>query len=227
MILITGASKGIGKYLMEKFQEAGQVVHGTYHTSLPLKKNLAFYTKVDISNFLEVKNWISQKTVEGDKIVLINCGGTNYNSFAHKADIEKWKAVIDVNLMGSFNAISAVLPKMREQNFGRIINFSSIVAQKGIPGTSAYAASKAALWGMTKSIAVENASKGITINNLNLGYFDIGMISDVPEKFLSIIKAEIPKGELGDPLNIFQAVKFLIDSDYTTGTSIDINAALF
>jgi acetoacetyl-CoA reductase/3-oxoacyl-[acyl-carrier protein] reductase len=129
--------------------------------------------------------------------------------------------------MGSFNAISAILPHMREKGYGRIINMSSIVAQKGIPGTSAYAASKAALWGMSKSIAAENSIKGITINNLNLGYFDIGMISDVPEDFLKIIKNSIPTKNLGNPTNIMDAITFLIKSDYTNGTTIDINAGLF
>jgi acetoacetyl-CoA reductase/3-oxoacyl-[acyl-carrier protein] reductase len=116
---------------------------------------------------------------------------------------------------------------MREQGYGRIINFSSVVAQKGIPGTSAYAASKAALWGLTKSIAVENASKGITINNLNLGYFDIGMIKDVPDEMLSIIKKSIPQQKLGEPENILKAVEFLINADYMTGSSIDLNGGLF
>lgn len=227
MILITGASKGIGKYLMEKLEDSGNTVFGTYNTTLPEEKDKLFLTKIDITNYIEVKKWVDQKTDGEEKIILINCAGTNYNSFAHKSDIEKWKKVIDVNLIGSFNLINAVLPIMRENRYGRIINLSSIVAQKGIPGTSAYAASKSALWGLTKSIAVENAKKGITINNLNLGYFNIGMIKEVPEGFLTIMKKEIPTGELGSPDNIFSAVNFLIESDYTTGTSIDINAGLF
>lgn len=227
MILITGASKGIGKYLMEKLQMSGHKVFGTYNTTLPGKNDSLLLTKVDITNYSEVKTWVDQQTFENERITLINCAGTNYNSFAHKADLVKWKRVIEVNLIGSFNAINAVLPKMREQSFGRIINLSSIVAQKGIPGTSAYAASKSALWGLTKSIAIENAKKGITINNLNLGYFNIGMIKDVPEDFLTIIKNEIPIGELGNPENIINAVEFLMDSDYITGSSIDINAGLF
>jgi NAD(P)-dependent dehydrogenase (short-subunit alcohol dehydrogenase family) len=116
---------------------------------------------------------------------------------------------------------------MREQGYGRIINFSSIVAETGIPGTSAYAASKAGLWGMARSIAVENASKGITINNLNLGYFDIGMINEVSEEYQQIVKKKIPTGKFGDPGNIFNAVKFLIESDYINGTSIDINGGIY
>jgi len=227
MILITGASKGIGRYLMEKFQESGEIVFGTYNTTLPDTKDALVLTKVDITNSLEVASWINDKAKSGEQLILINCAGTNYNSFAHKTDLKLWKRVIDVNLMGTFNSISAILPLMRERGYGRIINMSSIVAQKGIPGTSAYAASKAALWGMSKSIAAENATKGITINNLNLGYFDIGMISDVPKDFLKIIKKGIPTESLGNPSNILEAVRFLINSDYTTGTSLDINAGLF
>ena len=169
------------------------------------------------------------ETIKGkiSKLTLINCAGNNYNSFAHKADVDNWSQVIDVNLTGTFNVIRTVLPIMREEGYGRIINFSSIVAQMGIPGTSAYAASKAGLWGLSKSIAVENAAKGITINNLNLGYFDIGMIKEVPEKFQEIIKEKIPTRNFGNPENIFNAVKFLMETDYINGTSIDINAGLF
>ncbi|MCF8367451.1 MAG: SDR family oxidoreductase [Bacteroidales bacterium] len=225
-ILITGASRGIGKYLLNMFKNEGTEVFGTYFSTAPEKKNSNLY-KVNIGEYSEVKTWVEQVVKDGDQIVLINCAGTNYNSFAHKADLAKWKSVIDINLMGSFHLIHALLPYMRNVEFGRIINFASIVAQKGIPGTSAYAASKAALWGMTKSIAAENAKKGITINSLNLGYFNIGMITEVPEEFLNIIKKEIPKGDLGDPKNILDIVKFLINSDYTTGTTFDINGGLF
>jgi acetoacetyl-CoA reductase/3-oxoacyl-[acyl-carrier protein] reductase len=123
--------------------------------------------------------------------------------------------------------INALLPKMREQNFGRIINFASIVAQSGIPGTSAYAASKAGLWGMTKAIAVENATKGITINNLNLGYFDIGMIQDVPVEMQEVIKSKIPGKQFGNPDDIFKVVKYLSAAAYITGTSVDVNGGLF
>jgi acetoacetyl-CoA reductase/3-oxoacyl-[acyl-carrier protein] reductase len=90
-----------------------------------------------------------------------------------------------------------------------------------------YAASKAGLWGMTRSIAVENASKGITINNLNLGYFDIGMISEVSKEYQEIVKQKIPTKKFGDPQNILNAVRFIIDSDYLNGTSLDVNGGLF
>lgn len=227
MIIITGASRGIGKYLFEKFSEKGEEVIGTFNTTSPDGKYSNKYFQVDISDSIQVEKWIESIKNNLSHITLLNCAGNNYNSFAHKADTAHWRNVIDVNLIGTFNVIHTMLPIMRQQGYGRIINFSSIVAQMGIPGTSAYAASKSGLWGMVKSIAVENARKGITINNLNLGYFDIGMITEVPEEFQNIIKQKIPTGNFGDPVNIFNAVKFLINSEYTNGTSIDINAGLY
>lgn len=227
MILITGASKGIGKFLMQKYLEIGEKVQGTYNSSIPDELHKEFYSKIDITSYSEVSEWINRVCETNENLVLLNCAGGNYNAISHKADIKKWVELININLIGTFNVIKAVLPIMRERGFGRIINFASIVAQKGIPGTSAYAASKSGLWGMTRSIAVENAKKGITINNLNLGYFDIGMITEVPEEMLTFIKKEIPTGELGNPENIFNAVNFLIKSDYINGTSIDISAGLY
>ena len=115
---------------------------------------------------------------------------------------------------------------MREQEYGRIINLSSVVAQTFVPGTSAYAASKSALWGMTRSIAIENSKKGITINNLNLGYYNLGMIDEVPEDYKKKIKSKIPSGNLGDPKVIYAAIKFLMENDYINGTSIDMNSGI-
>lgn len=226
-ILITGASRGIGLFLMQKLKAEGNQVFGTYNLTEPPNELKEHFAKVDVTDFLHIQKWVNSNCTLNDQIVLINCAGGNYNAVAHKADVEKWKHLIDVNLVGTFSMINAILPLMREKGYGRIINFSSIVAQKGIPGTSAYAASKSALWGMTKAIAAENAKKGITVNNLNLGYFDIGMITEVPEQILDGIKKTIPVQQLGNPENIYNAVKFLIDSDYITGTSLDINGGLF
>jgi NAD(P)-dependent dehydrogenase (short-subunit alcohol dehydrogenase family) len=226
-VFITGASRGIGLFLMERLIDAGYDVYGTYNNSSPPENISSQLSQIDVSNHREVRSWITALAEKGDRLIAINCAGSNYNSFAHKADAILWKNVIDVNLMGTFNVINNILPYMRENGFGRIINFASIVAQKGIPGTSAYAASKAALWGLSRSIAMENAKRGITINNLNLGYFDIGMITDVPEPILERIKGTIPSQELGDPENIYNAVMFIINNEYMNGTSIDINGGLF
>jgi len=226
MIIITGASRGIGKYLMQKFLDEGEKVCGTYQTTTPDEKLKPFMKKVDVSNHKDIDAWINGLDSVPEKITLLNCAGTNYNAFAHKADPETWAQVVGVNLIGTFNMIHALLPLMREQKYGRIINFASVVGQMGVPGTSAYAASKTGMYGLTKSIAIENASKGITINNLRLGYFDIGMITEVPKKFQQAIKDKIPTGQFGDPQNIWNAVQFLRESDYVNGTNLDMSAAI-
>lgn len=227
MIVITGASRGVGKYLFEEYVSNGEIVHGTYNTTTPINisENGKFH-QVDIEKYDQIENFIKRIGLI-ENLTLINCAGISYNAFAHKSDIEKWKKVIDVNLMGTFNVIRSLLVKMRENNFGRIINFSSVTAQKGTPGISAYSASKSALWGLSKSIAVENASKGITINNINLGYSELGMINQVPEKFKEIIKGQIPSGNFCKKEDIFKCVEFIRSNDYLTGTSIDLNGGIF
>jgi NAD(P)-dependent dehydrogenase (short-subunit alcohol dehydrogenase family) len=226
MKIITGASRGIGKYLLERYISLGEAVYGTFLSTMPSSEYASHYSRVDVSDYTDVSNWINSITLS-EKIELINCAAVNYNSFAHKADPELWKKSIEINLTGSFNMICALLPVMRKNNYGRIINFSSVVAQTGVAGTSAYAASKAGLWGLTKAIAVENASKGITINNLNLGYFQIGMGQDILPEMREKLKERIPSNKFGDPENIFEAINFLIENNYINGTSIDINGGLF
>lgn len=227
MIIITGASRGVGAYLFKKYESTGENVFGTYNMTKPQDngKN-GVYNQVNVVNYNEVDNWINGIKDLKD-ITLINCAGISYNSFTHKSDVEKWKNVIDVNLIGTYNVIRSVLVHMRENNFGRIINFASVAAQKGTPGISAYSASKSALWGMSKSIAVENASKGITINNINLGYSELGMIEEVPEKFKEIIKSQIPSGEFCKKEDIFKCVEFVRNNEYLNGSSIDLNGGIF
>ncbi|MCU0605863.1 MAG: SDR family oxidoreductase [Candidatus Edwardsbacteria bacterium] len=227
MIIITGASKGIGLYLMGEFIREEQDVIGLFNSTAP-NKNVGSMRRVDVADPADVAAFAAAiKKRNGSKMVLINCAGVNYNALAHKADPARWARLITVNLVGTFHVINALLPMMREQRYGRIINLSSVVAQKAVPGTSAYAASKAGLWGMTRAIAAENADRGITINNINLGYFDIGMISDVPTELREEVKRAIPSRALGEPSEILTTIKYLISCGYITGTSIDVNGGLY
>ncbi len=227
-ILITGASRGLGFYLFSRFHNEGQKTYGTYNLTIPNSTFNDFFCKVDICDNLSVKKWIMQSVNANDDIVLINCAASNYNAIGSKADINQWQRVIDVNLIGCFRTIQACLPYMQENRWGRIINFSSVVAQKGIHGTSAYAASKAALWGLSKSLAIENAKYNITVNTLNLGYMEIGMtINDVPEPLRQDMLNQIPEHTFGAPENVYQAILFLINSPYTTGATININGGLY
>ena len=226
MIIISGASRGIGEYLLKTFKEQSIETIGLYNSTKPELFSEVFH-KVDIRNFEEVKETITPLISNSDSLVLINCAGINYNSFAHKSDPEKWKDVIETNLIGSYNLIRCVLPRMREINHGRIINFASVLAVKGTPGVSAYAATKSAFVGLSKSISVENATKNITINNINLGYTVLGIIRDVPEKFKEILMNEIPMKRLCRPEEILLTVNYLINTGYITGESININGGLF
>lgn len=228
MILITGASKGLGRYLFTHFKQDGLDVLGTYNsTTEGFDEDMNFYYKIDVSDDRAVKEMITSIKDSLSQIVLLNCAGISYNSFAHKADIKQWGHVIDINLKGTFNMIHQVLPLMRAEGYGRIINFSSVVTSLPTQGVSAYAASKAGLLGLTKSLATENASKGITINAINLGYVKIGMgINDVPASYLERIKTQIPAGRFCEPEEVYNTVKYLIQTEYVNGAAIDINGAL-
>ena len=227
-IVITGASKGIGKYLFDTFTKEGYLVFGTYnltdHATGAAKEQ---YSQVDISNYESVSKWVQKIEKSLSKIVLINCAGINHNAWTYNANIELWNQVIDVNLKGTYNVIRRILPTMRKQNFGRIINFSSVVIKYPTKGISAYAASKAGLIGLTKSLAIENGSKGITANTINLGYANLGMgISEVPIDYQDIIKSKIPCGRFCTPVEVLNTVKYIIDTEYLNGSSIDLNGCL-
>lgn len=228
MIIITGASRGVGQYLYERFKAEDQQVIGTFNTtSVDSLKNDNNYFHLNIADATAVEAWVTAIKKDLKEIVLLNCAGISYNSYAHKADLELWSEVIQVNVVGTFNVIRHLLPVMREQNFGRIINFSSVVASLPTPGVSAYAASKSALQGLAKSLAVENASKGITINNINLGYAEIGMgVEKVPAAYQQIMKEKIPAGKFCPPEDIYETVKCLINTGYINGSSVDLNGGV-
>lgn len=226
MIIITGASRGIGKYLFDSYSKTDEITIGTYLSTIKVPKSDKLHY-VDVTDFKNVESFLLRIKFSVENIVLINCAGITYNSFLHKSEPEKWKSVIDVNLVGTYNVIRVFLPFMREQNFGRIINFSSVVAKKGTPGVSAYAASKAALTGLTKSLCVENGSKNITVNNINLGYAQVGMgVEQVPDEFQTIIKSQIPSHEFCSPEDIYSTVEYLRNTPYVNGSSIDLNGGL-
>lgn len=225
MIIITGASKGIGKFLCEEYAHNNEDFIGIYNSTI-VEKNNGNYYKVDITDIVQVQDFINSVKDQLNNITLINCAGINYNSFAHKTDVVKWQEVIKVNLFGTFNIINCILPIMREQSFGRIINFGSVVSELPSPGISAYAASKSALSGMSKSIAIENAFKGITINNINLGYSELGMINEVPEIYLNQIKERIPSKKLCKSSDIFNTVEYLRNTEYVNGSNININGGI-
>lgn len=228
MIIVTGASKNIGRYLFTRFKEEGEKVMGLYNSTLVgFEEDKELYYRVDISNYDDVCRWVN--CVKGDltHISLVNCAGMSYTGFAHKAEMERWEKVVQVNLIGTFHIIREILPIMRKEGYGRIINFSSVVAVYPTPGVSAYAASKAGLIGLTRSLAVENARNGVTVNAINLGYVNMGMgVEQVPPEYQDKILKTIPSGRFCEPEEIYNTVKFLIDTPYVNGENININGCL-
>ena len=226
MIVLTGASGGLGNYLIENLSGEHEII-GTYNTREPSQTGRAvgFY-QVNATDSGSVERFVTSVLNKLQKITLINLAGISIDGMGHKMVDDTWDQVMDTNLKGTFLMCRALLPIMRQQNWGRIINVSSVVGQMGVPGTVAYSASKSGLFGLTRTLAVENAKKNITVNTLALGYFNIGMINVIPPEVQEKIKATIPMKRLGDTCNIKTAIQFLIESDYITGAVININGGL-
>lgn len=232
MIIITGVAGGIGEYLANKFIENNnENIIGIYHKNIPkslYKKNNFKLYRADLTKETDLINLIKKIKVEDlDKLKLIHCAGITKNAFIHKMPYQEWQEVLNNNLNSAFLLMKYFIPLMRAKEYGRIILISSIVPQIGVIGTSSYAASKAGLWGLMKTAVKENAIKNVTCNTLNLGYFNIGMIKDVPENMLEQIIDTIPSKSLGNPNDIYNAIDFLIKSSFVNGAQIDINGGLF
>ena len=191
----------------------------------PQRSDAEGISRVNVMDVSECTRWAEEIVLGHPEamLVLINCAGVNYNAMAHRAEALEWLKVLEVNVAGVFNVTRSFLPFMRSAGRGKIINIGSVVAKKTVRGTSAYAASKAALRALCRTIALENSSLGICVNNLNLGYFDLGMIGEIPETQLANIISEIPMGRIGDPNEIVHAIDFLIAANYMTGEELELN----
>jgi len=146
-----------------------------------------------------------------------------------KTDYDAWKETLAINLDAPFLLSKAIIPSMRSNKFGKIINISSVVAQTGAIGTAAYAASKAGLIGLTKTMSKELALNNISVNALALGYFKVGMIDDVPQEMQQAIIETIPKKELGNPSAVCKTIEWLIsdEAEYVTGQIINLNGGMY
>ena len=228
MIIMTGASGGIGSYLIEHLsKDKDDEIIGTYNTHKPepTDRVVGFY-QVDVTDSGSIERFTATVAGKLQRIVLINLAGISLEGMGHKMDEATWDRVVDTNLKGAFMMCRALLPFMRKQEWGRIINVSSIVAQMGIPGTIAYSASKGGLFSLTRTLAAENATKNVTVNALALGYFDVGMINVIKPEIQKQIRAKIPMKHFGHPRNIELAIRFLIECDYITGSIINVNGGL-
>lgn len=231
VIVITGATGGLGSEMVKHFEQ--QNVRLALHTFQQEPFDVACehaWFKADLRDPKQIDTLIAAILANFGRIdVLINNAGISKNGMSWKLSDADFNEVIAVNLTAPFKLIKGFLPKMREQKSGRIISVSSVVAQTGVVGTAAYAASKAGLIGLTKTVSKETATNGITVNCLALGYFNVGMIDEVaPEMQAQIIQA-IPQQQLGSVATILATIDWLIskEADYITGQTISLNGGLF
>ncbi len=181
----------------------------------------------DVSREEDVQAIVKEIIEHYGKIdILVNNAGISINHVAWDFPKEDWEKVIGVNLNGVFFCIKAVLPYMREKRYGRIINMSSVVGITGARGTAAYAATKAAVIGLSKSVAREVATRGITVNCVAPGYIDAGLMAVMPQEYLQReVMPSIPMGKLGDASDIARAVVYLASDDakYITGEVLRVD----
>ena len=222
-ILLIGASSEIGRKLRPFFINNEFLVIRHYFDE---KIENGYYA--DIRNPEEVKEMVAAILKKYESIdILINCAGISINRIAHKYNYEDWKKTLDINLSGAFYCIREVLASMRDNNYGRIINISSVIGRIGIPGTVAYSASKAGLIGLTRTIAIENINKGITCNSIVLGYVNVGLTARLSRELKKQILERIPMGRFCEIEEIYNTIDFLIRTPYITGQTIDLNGGLF
>ena len=184
----------------------------------------------DVSNEEQVNQMVSNVIMRFGRIeILINNAGINRDGVLHRADKDEWDAVMAVNLTGPFLCTKAVLPLMRKQKYGRIVNIASVTGKIGISGTGYYGTAKTGLIGLTRIAAAENATKGITINAVAPGYVKTDLMMHYPEEILNGIIAKIPVGRFAEPEEIADVVVFLCSdsSSYITGAVLDVNGGFF
>ena len=229
--LITGGTRGIGAAISIKLKETGYKVAAVYAGNDEAATRFSAENKIDIFKW-SIGNYeqcvAGTKNVEeklGPIDVLVNNAGITRDGMFHRMSQDQWRDVINVNLNGLFNMTHPVWDGMRAREFGRIVNISSINGQKGQLGQANYSAAKAGELGFTKSLALEGARKGITVNAICPGYINTDMVKAMSENAIKATENQIPVGHLGEPEDIARCVKFLVadESTFITGSTISAN----
>ena len=234
-VLITGASGGIGGELVKKFVslEANVLGSGTKAEKLDQIKKKYPNIKVkrfDISEHSRIEEFIDNVSLELEGLdILINNAGTNADNLSLRMKVEEWKKVVDVNLTSTFLLSKYAIKKMLKNKFGRVVNITSVVGHTGNLGQSNYAASKAGIIGMSKSLAIEYAKKNITVNCVSPGFIVSDMTMNIAEKVKLYLTSRIPMGKLGTGEDVSNCVAFLSSeqASYVTGETIHVNGGMY
>ena len=234
-ILITGATGVIGGELVKKFISLGGSVFGTGTKSEKLdllKKNNpdVKVKKFNLAEHNEIENFINSVISDlGGIDILINNAGVNSDNLSLRMKDEEWKKVIDINLTSTFLLSKYAIKNMLKNKFGRVVNITSIVGHTGNLGQANYSASKAAIIGMSKSLAIEYAKKNITINCVSPGFIVSDMTTNIAEKVREFLISRIPMGKLGSGEDVSNCVAFLSSelASYVTGETIHVNGGMY
>lgn len=228
--VVTGGTRGIGRAICRELASTGYSLAAIFRTGdeaaagAAAEGIAAFKADVrDETMCAEAVQAIESQL--GPIDVLVNNAGVTRDSIFHRMRSDQWRDVIDVNLNGVFNMTRQTLPGMRQRRSGRIISISSINGQKGQVGQANYAASKAALLGFSRALALENAGHGITVNVVAPGYIETEMTAAMDPEVLAGIIAGIPVGRMGRPEEIARCVRFLAEPEaaFITGACLSVN----
>jgi 3-oxoacyl-[acyl-carrier protein] reductase len=236
--IVTGAAQGIGRAIAETLARAGADVAVVDRDVAHAAEAVAAITrlgrrgiavKADVAEWTDVQEMVDQVIAGLGRIdILVNNAGITRDSLLLRMKEEDWNMVLDVNLTGTFHGTKAVLPVLMKQRGGAIVNIASVVGVMGNAGQANYAASKAAVIGLTKTVAREYASRAVTVNAVAPGFIDTamthGLVGDAREALLK----QIPLGRLGTPNDVAEAVRFLVSpaAAYITGHVLHVNGGM-
>ncbi len=232
--LVTGASGGIGGAIARQLhaQGAAVVLAGRRRDALAaLAEALGEKVRIEVAELAEpeaAQRLIEAADAAGGVDVLINNAGLTRDNLALRMKDEDWQTVLEVNLSAGFRLIRAALRGMMRRRWGRIVNVTSIVAQTGNPGQANYAAAKAGMIGMTKSLAAEVASRGITVNCVAPGFIETPMTDALSEQQRARLLERVPVGRLGSTADVAAAVGYLVSEEaaYVTGQTLHVNGGM-
>ena len=234
--LITGASRGIGKRIAERLVNDGFFVVGTSTTEAGAKNIEGWLGDRGIGLTVQVEDSASvdalfQRISErcGDVSVLVNNAGITRDNLLVRMSDDEWNGVIETNLAGAYRMCKSVLRPMMKTRWGRIVNVGSVVGRMGNSGQTNYAASKAGIEGLTKALAQEVGSRGITVNCVAPGFIDTDMTAKLSDEQADNLVATIALGRIGSPADVAAAVSFLVrdDAGYITGETLHVNGGLY